>query len=173
MLPHLRGWYSRWERRHCFRFRAGWSGPRHATMHQFLAKTAFAAIAWPVVLRASLRAAWNVRRLPLDEVVTTMRSVKPLPGWLQRPRWLAGLSDRLLPVLPPLGYGPCMKRSLFLLDLWGRCGLEPVIHLGIQTGDQSGQTATASLDATDRELHAWITAGQLSTPSNHTEIWRQ
>lgn len=145
---------------------------RHATMRHLIAKTAFALIAWPLVVRASLRAAWHVRRLPLDEAVTRVRRVPELPGWLQRPRWLAALSDRLLPILPPLGYGPCMKRSLFLLDLWGRCGLEPKFHLGIQVGNQTGRAASASLDASDRELHAWITAGPLSTPSNHVEIWK-
>ena len=134
-------------------------------MRSFLAKTLFALVAWPLVVRASLRAAWHMRRLSLDEAVTRQRDVPNLPRWLQNPRWLAALSDRLLPVLPPLGYGPCMKRSLFLLDLWGRCGLEPEFHLGMQPGQDPG--------AEPRELHAWITAGSLSTPSNHTEIWKK
>ena len=131
-------------------------------MRDLIAKTAFVLVAWPVVVRASLRASRHVRRLPLDQAVTRMRDVSMLPGWLQQPRWLAGLCDRLLPVLPPLGYGPCMKRSLFLLDLWGRCGLNPEFHLGMQKGPLDDQ----------RELHAWITAGTLSTPSNHAEIWK-
>jgi hypothetical protein len=102
-----------------------------------------------------------MRRLPLDAAVDRLRDVPRLPGPLRRPRWLAALSDRLLPVLPPLRYGPCMKRSLFLLDLWARCGLEPEFHLGMhpRSGDEG------------RELHAWITAGPFSTPSNHEEIW--
>lgn len=137
-------------------------------MRQLLTKTAFALAAWPVVLRASFRAAWHMRSLPLDEAVARLREVSSLPRWLQNPRWLAGLSDRLLPFLPPLGYGPCMKRSLLLLDLWGRCGLEPHFHLGIRRGER----APDALKIHDRELHAWITAGPLSTPSNHQEIWK-
>ena len=147
-------------------------------MSQLAAKTLFALVAWPLVARASLRAAWHLRRLPLDEVITQMRDVSATPGWLRRPRWLAGLTDRLLPFLPPLGYGPCMKRSLLLLDLWGRCGLEPRFHLGIQTGIQTGiehgQSGPCENPSADpRELHAWITAGPLSTPSNHFEIWNR
>ncbi|MDA8018270.1 MAG: lasso peptide biosynthesis protein [Thermoanaerobaculia bacterium] len=126
-------------------------------------KVLFALIAWPLVVRASVRAAWWVRRLPLDEATTRLRVVPDLPGWLRRPRWLAALADRLLPFLPPYGYGPCFKRSLWLLDLWARCGLEPKIHLGMYPG-QSPSTQP-------RELHAWITAGPLSTPSDHEEIW--
>lgn len=128
---------------------------------------AFALVAWPLVVRAALRARRHVGRLPLDEAVERLRSVPPLPSWLRRPRPLAALSDRLLPFLPPYGYGPCYRRSLLLLDLWGRCGLEPTLHLGVQPGQGASLTAPAS----ERELHAWVTAGTLSTPSDHEEIW--
>ena len=56
-----------------------------------------------------------------------------------------GLVNRLLRVLPPRGLRPCFKRSLLLLDLWSRCGLEPRLHLGLRRREDR------------REGHAWIT----------------
>lgn len=131
----------------------------------WLAKAAFAAIAWPAVVRASLRAAWWLRKLPLDQAVERLREVPTtLKPFRSRPRWLAGVADRLLPVLPPYGHGPCLKRSLLLLDLWSRCGLEPTFHLGMQHRSRPGESRPV-------DLHAWVTAGPLSTPSEHDEIW--
>jgi hypothetical protein len=52
---------------------------------------------------------------------------------------------RWAPLLPPHGIGPCLKRSLLLLDLWSRCGLAPRLHVGV------------ALSATGRRAHAWVT----------------
>lgn len=127
----------------------------------------FAAIALPAVLRTARRVDWLRRRLRLDELADALRDVAPFRvEYLRRPRWLAGVVDRLLPWLPPRSYGPCLKRSLYLLDLWSRCGLRPEIHLGMRReGEQD-----------DVHLHAWVRAeaedgGELATPSAHAEIW--
>lgn len=133
----------------------------------------FAAIALPAVLRTARRVDRLRRRLRLDELADALRDVPPFRlGYLRRPRWLAGLVDRLLPWLPPRSYGPCLKRSLYLLDLWSRCGLDPELHLGMQRPEEDGEG-----DVEDVHLHAWVRAraedgGELATPSSHAEIWR-
>lgn len=111
-------------------------------------KATFAVIATPVVFAASARVARLRRRLGLGPLVTEIRSAgrRPLPRWLARPLWLAGTVEQWLPVLPPYGYGPCLKRALILLDLWSRCGLTPTLHLGFRA---------RSLEPGG---HAWISA---------------
>lgn len=130
----------------------------------------FAVIALPTVLRTARRVHRLHRRLRLDELADALREVAPFRlAYLRRPRWLAGVVDRILPWLPPRSYGPCLKRSLYLLDLWSRCGLAPELHLGMR---REGEQA----DDDDVHLHAWVRAdvtggGELATPSAHAEIW--
>ena len=108
-------------------------------------KVVFFLVALPAVLRASVRV-WRVTdRDPLDRQVARLRDVPPFRlGGLRRPLFLAGSVERLLPVLPPWGHGPCLKRCLHLLDLWARCGLEPELRLGLRP------------DVAFREGHAWV-----------------
>jgi len=117
-----------------------------------LARAAFFLLALPAVARASVRVAWLARRLPLDALVVRLRAVPPFAlRPLARPDWLLATLDRLLPVLPPLGHGRCLKRSLLLLDLWSRCGLHPRLHLGVRLGSPL-QSAGGR-----HEGHAWVT----------------
>jgi hypothetical protein len=112
-----------------------------------LAKALFATAAAPTVLAAALRVARLERSRGLGALVEAIRrGGPPLPPRLARPVWLAGTVERLLPVLPPYGYGPCLRRALVLLDLWTRCGLEPTLHLGFR------------LQSAAPDGHAWITA---------------
>jgi hypothetical protein len=113
-----------------------------------LAKALFATAAAPAVIASAVRVARLERSRGLGALVGEIRrgGRPPLPRALARPVWLAGTVERLLPVLPPYGYGPCMRRALVLLDLWTRCGLEPTLHLGFR------------LRSVERDGHAWITA---------------
>lgn len=112
------------------------------------AKAGFALVAAPVVFASGMKVARLERRLALGALVDELRrgAGRSLPGWLARPVWLAGTLERLLPVVPPYGDGPCLRRALILLDLWTRCGLSPTLHLGFR------------LRAPERDGHAWITA---------------
>ena len=113
-----------------------------------LARAAFFVLALPVVLRASWRVTSLARRLPLDELVTRLRTAPPfVVRLLARPEWLLASLDRLLPALAPYGYGRCLKRSLLLLDLWSRCGLRPRLHLAAPVVRAAGR----------HEGHAWVT----------------
>ena len=38
----------------------------------------------------------------------------------------------MLRFVPPWNLGPCLKRSLILLDLWSSCGREAVLRLGMR-----------------------------------------
>jgi hypothetical protein len=98
--------------------------------------------------RAALRASWYERRLPLEELTRRLRDVG---RWrrgarIADPHWLLASLDRTLVFLPPWRYGRCLRRSLLLLDLWGRCGLEPKLHLGVRRAGESRY-----------EGHAWVT----------------
>ncbi len=125
-----------------------------------MSKKFFFLLALPSVLRA----AWRVRRLEpgcsLPELVDRLRRVKP---WrfaiLNHLEYLEGSAARLAALLPLRRLGPCMRRSLVLLDLWSRCGLDPRFHLGVAT------------DGDDHCLHAWVTSRHRSGPSGHFEIW--
>jgi hypothetical protein len=111
-------------------------------------RAAFFVLALPALLRASLRVASLARRLPLDELVARLRAAPPFfVRALARPEWLLASIDRLLAVLPPYGYGRCLKRSLLLLDLWSRCGLRPRLHLAAPVMRTAGR----------HEGHAWVT----------------
>jgi hypothetical protein len=119
-----------------------------------LARAGFFALALPAVMRASVRVAWLQRRLPLDALATRLRSTPRFAlAVLAHPEWLLASLDRLLPLLPPRGYGRCLKRSLLLLDLWSRCGLRPRLHLAAPAARAGGT----------REGHAWVTVDRGST----------
>ena len=111
------------------------------------AKAAFFLLALPAVLRAAVRAGRLARELELDALADRLRDVPPFAAAaLRQPLWLLGTVDRVLPLVPPWGYGRCLKRSLLLLDLWSRCGLSPRLHLGVR---RAGEAA--------HEAHAWVT----------------
>ena len=113
-----------------------------------IAKAAFFLLALPAVVRAAARLAWLERRLPLEELVARLRATRPFAiSALVRPEWLVATVDRLLVLLPPWRYGPCLKRSLLLLDLWSRCGLRPRLHLGVRRDGEQGR----------HQGHAWVT----------------
>lgn len=126
----------------------------------------FAAAALPAVLRAAWRVTRALRRTPMEELPARLRAVPPLAAsWLRRPADLDAVAARLLPLLPPYGTGPCLKRSLLLLDLWARCGLAPRLHLGAQ---RPGEGSLAA--------HAWVRTGVpdldgRSGPGGHDELW--
>ncbi|HEV8239371.1 MAG TPA: lasso peptide biosynthesis protein [Thermoanaerobaculia bacterium] len=114
-----------------------------------LARAVFFLAALPAIVRAALRVSWLQRRLPLDELAARLRAAPrfALPLLRDKPEWLLASLDRLLPLLPPRGYGRCLKRSLLLLDLWSRCGLRPRLHLAAPVERTTGH----------RESHAWVT----------------
>lgn len=132
-----------------------------------LPRLVFLVAALPAVLRAAWRVRRLARRLPLPELPARLRDTQRFAaGWLRRhPGWLDGVAARLLPLLPPFGYGPCLKRSLLLLDLWSRCGLEPRLHLGVRRPDDAPLAG-----------HAWVTVGdqrldRRTGPAGHAEMW--
>jgi hypothetical protein len=92
-------------------------------------------------VRAALRVWWLEPRSSLPELVTELRSSPKLRGL--DPRLAQGVLERILVFLPPYGIGRCVKRSLILLELWSRCGLDPRLHLGLHA----------------RFGHAWVTTG--------------
>ena len=116
-----------------------------------VARLLFLVAAAPAVVRAALRVAVCYRRHTLEEAAARLRDVPPFRLPLARPLWLAGAVRLLAPPLPPWGIGPCLKRSLLLLDLWSRCGLEPSLHVGVERHGERGRG------------HAWVTAGELAT----------
>jgi hypothetical protein len=113
------------------------------------------------IARAAMRVSFYQRRRSLPELVSRLRSTPR--GSCGDPRLALAVLERLLPVLPPYGAGRCVKRSLFLLDLWSRAGLTPSFHLGLRGA------------AGDRGGHAWVTTGErgLETyrPPDALEVW--
>jgi hypothetical protein len=111
------------------------------------------------VLGAIGRAAYRVGRESRDTNLCRQAGLADLVVRLREPggsRRSSGASDAdallalalvepLLPLLPPYGSGRCVKRSLILLDLWSRAGLEPSLHLGLREGNGV------------RQGHAWVT----------------
>jgi hypothetical protein len=98
------------------------------------------------IARAAVRVSFCQRRRSLPELVSHLRSTPRASSG--DPRLALAVLERLLPVLPPYGAGRCVKRSLFLLDLWSRAGLTPSFHLGLRGA------------AGDRAGHAWITTAE-------------
>ena len=157
------------------------------------AKVLFFLAATPAVLRA----AWRLhrrRRQRIDTLAPELRRTGRLRwAYLRRPGYLAATAERWLPFLPTRSYGRCLRRSLLLLDLWSRCGLDPTLHLGTtagasitpggagEGGDLEGGAAGAEPGAAgrrfhaDRRFHAWVTtgpAGPRTSADGHEEIWR-
>jgi Transglutaminase-like superfamily len=102
-------------------------------------------------LASVVTASFLVRRLygrtPLDRLAGLLRTGTPFPPSLRDPRLHLESVNLLLPFLPPRGLRSCFKRSLILMNLWHRCGLDPRLHLGVrQTGSGGGSG------------HAWVTA---------------
>ncbi len=132
-------------------------------MRVLLSKAAFFVAALPAVLRAALRLVWLDRRHDLRELADRLRAVAPWrPSYLANPRYLDGSVSRLLALLPPRRYGPCLKRSLLLLDLWSRCGLDPRIHIGTLKHED------------ERRFHAWVSvpgSDVPAEPSGYVELW--
>jgi hypothetical protein len=95
------------------------------------------------IARAAGRVSRCGERRDLLDLVSRLRSAPRGMGF--DPRLAAAVLERVLTVLPPYRTGRCVKRSLYLLDLWSRAGLAPSLHLGIRA---SGE---------DRGGHAWIT----------------
>lgn len=133
-------------------------------MFELARQLLFAVIALPALVRALLRLNLLARRNDLEELAQRMASVRP---WrlrlLSEPHNLSACVYRLASHLPPGEFGPCLKRSLLLLDLWSRCGLEPRIHLG-------GATAGAGRHG----FHAWVSVSdddEASRPPGYAEIW--
>jgi len=125
-----------------------------------VAKVLFSLYALPALFRASIRICL-LRGHDFAVLVDRLRNV---PGFARpfavNPRFHIGLVCRLARWLPPYDMGLCLKRSLLLLDLLGRCGLRPTLHLGVDPSGSKGDLA-----------HAWLTVesagvGQIETPSN-------
>ena len=128
------------------------------------AKAAFFVAALPAVGRAALRLSWLSKHRDLRQVADRLRAVEHWSGsYLANPRYLDASVGRLVKLLPPRRFGPCLKRSFLLLDLWSRCGLEPRIHIG--TRKQGGE----------QMFHAWVTVLGGREPSQecgeYVEIW--
>lgn len=127
----------------------------------------FFLLALPAVLRSAARTGRLARRHPIRDLPELLRAAPPLRvRFLRRPAWLDGALTRLLPALPPYGYGRCLKRSLILLDLWGRCGLRPVLHLGVRKPGED-----------PLQGHAWVSTGdprldRRTGPRGWQEMWR-
>jgi hypothetical protein len=94
------------------------------------------------VARAAVRVGFHEKR-SLPDLVMQLRATPRDHGC--DPLLSLAVLERLLPFLPPYGAGRCVKRSLFLLDLWSRAGLAPSLHLGLRAG------------AGNRGGHAWVT----------------
>jgi hypothetical protein len=136
------------------------------TVRRLVPRAVFFVAAVPAVVRAAWRARRLARSSDLRQLPGRLRCVPPFAvRALARPAWLDGAAARLLPWLPPYGYGPCLKRSLVLLDLWSRCGLEPRFHLGVRRPGED-----------PLEGHAWVTVGdpaldRRTGPQGWDEMW--
>lgn len=144
---------------------AGMTDRRRRTSIQVGKRALFLVVAGPRVVASALRVARLARRLPIRDLPDRLRRVPPSAAPLRRPAWLDGVALRLLPLLPPRGHGRCLKRSLLLLDLWSRCGLEPRLHLGVRAPGQDPLQA-----------HAWVTTGdpeldRRTGPEGWEEMW--
>ncbi len=130
-------------------------------MRELSTKAAFFVAALPAVLRAARRLVRLNRQCDLRQLADRLRTVEPWEGsYLANPRYLDASVSRLVKVLPPRSFGPCIKRSFLLLDLWSRCGLEPKIHIGTHKRDG------------EHRFHAWVTVPGRERPApDYAEIW--
>lgn len=92
---------------------------------------------------------------PLDRTLAELRALPPFRASLADPTSHLRVVNRLLPLLPPHCMGRCLKRSLLLLALWSRCGLEVALHLGFRPASQGPW-----------EGHAWITCNRFPVPES-------
>ncbi|MEM8961977.1 MAG: hypothetical protein AAGD38_10875 [Acidobacteriota bacterium] len=128
------------------------------------------------VWRSACRLCWLERRLDFTELPSRLRQTPRIerPALADPRRWDRTLC-RFLRFLPPYHLGPCMKRSLLLLDLWSRCGLEPALHIGViprVNPPTSPDHDRASATPRPRG-HAWVTARgfPVEDPSPYREVW--
>ena len=130
-------------------------------MRELSIKAVFFIAALPAVFRAARRLARLNRRCDLQQLADRLRAVEPWrTSYLANPRFLDASVSRLVKLLPPRNFGPCIKRSFLLLDLWSRCGLEPRIHIGTRKRDGA------------HHFHAWVTVSGFENPdSEYAEIW--
>ncbi len=87
-----------------------------------------------------------------DQTVERLRRGRAFPPTLADPEVHLRVVSRLSPWLPPRGMGGCLKRSLLLLHLWTRCGLEPKLHIGVQGAVCDGFRGHAWLTATNGDV---------------------
>lgn len=127
-----------------------------------LPRSFFALRALPALLEAAVEVRRATADTPIHQLPARLRrSGPPLPASLRRPDELAALADRLAPLLPPRRLGPCLRKSLILLVLWSRCGLDPRLHLGARKRGQERP-----------DFHAWVSAGErIHGRGDHEELW--
>lgn len=94
-------------------------------------------------------------REPFDRTLAALRALPRFRGALADPTSHLRVVNRLLPLLPPRRMGRCLKRSLLLLALWSRCGLEVALHLGFRPASDGPW-----------EGHAWITCDEYPVPAS-------
>jgi hypothetical protein len=135
------------------RWRAALRGARRPWLH---ARATVAAVL------AAGRVARTTRALPLDRAVAALRRGRPFTGALSDPDVHQRVVGVLLPALPPYRAGECLKRSLILLHLWSRCGLEARLHLGARP------PASGALDG-----HAWLTTAAGDGPATARQDYRE
>lgn len=113
----------------------------------------------PMVLRAALR----LHRLPSDlnlpQLIDSLRHVRPTRVPITDPSMVPWSVERFLRLVPPHDLGHCLKRSLLLLDVLARLGMQPKFHLGF-VGDPSL-----------RRLHAWVTTPGNDTDESFEQVW--
>lgn len=107
------------------------------------------------VARSAARLAWLDRRGRFHRTLVALRSGRRFRGSLADPLAHLRVVNRLMPVLPPYRMGRCLKRSLLLLDLWTRCGLDVMLHLGFRPAPQGPW-----------EGHAWIECDGFDVPES-------
>jgi hypothetical protein len=124
------------------------------------------------VARAALEVRREYGRHPFDELVERLRGsgargagATADPRAVARAVAQARVASRLLPLLPPLRMGRCLKRSLLLLLLWSRSGLAVRIHLGFQPLAGGAPRGHAWLSTERPEL-----APQCGGANGHTEV---
>lgn len=133
-------------------------------MFKAIKKALFFLLAMPVVLRAAWRVNRIYRKFPLDQVPAKLRAVPPWRfSYFNHPGYLNGTVGKLLCCMPPFKMGPCLKRSLYLLDLWSRCGLKPTLTLGVSQTDGP------------HRFHAWLHQDPSEPPAlqGYEILWNQ
>lgn len=103
-------------------------------------------VRWGLAVLALADACWRLARWrgSVGGFLERGRQGRLLATELQHPEWFGWLVWRLGRWLPPARMGSCLRRSLLLYDLWQRCGVQAVLHIGVQV--ESGR----------RRAHAWL-----------------